>query len=109
MEAKRVTKEFAKDHYFDASISRWVRNSDGAALYEHGYGPPNPERQKGRSLLLTEHSTGCRIDEVKEGAGEALNGYELIVQTVCGTVQPMLNGEAGSRTFENDVFSHRLR
>ena len=64
MVAKRVTKEFVKHHYFDASISRWVRNSDGAALYEHGYGPPNPERQKGSSLLLTEHSTGRRIDEV---------------------------------------------
>ena len=54
MVAKRVTKEFAKHHYFDASISRWVRNSDGAALYVRLW--PAEPRKTERQVLTADRA-----------------------------------------------------
>jgi nitrogen fixation-related uncharacterized protein len=39
-EIDRHNKEFNKHHHYNERLQRWVRNSDGAALYEYGYGPP---------------------------------------------------------------------
>jgi hypothetical protein len=38
-EADRHREEFNKHHHYDDDRQRWVRNVDGAALYEYGYGP----------------------------------------------------------------------
>jgi hypothetical protein len=40
-ESDRQDKEFTKHHHYDDRRQRWVRNIDGAPLYEYGYGPPS--------------------------------------------------------------------
>lgn len=39
----RQNEEFNKHHHFDDGRSIRVGNVDGAPLYEHGYGAPNPK------------------------------------------------------------------
>jgi hypothetical protein len=45
-EIDRLDEEFKKRHHYDDRRQRWVRNEDGAALYEYGYGPPSLQTNK---------------------------------------------------------------
>jgi hypothetical protein len=44
-EMDRQNEEFNKHHHYDDNRQRWVRNVDGAALYEYGYSPPAKENE----------------------------------------------------------------